>query len=238
MPRSRSSKPGDRHRVGTRRDREPCGRTRDRVAVAHPHDLVDGQFAEQQRRTFDVKLGAPVLALTSLRDLAAEIARHELRAVTDAEDRHPRVVDRGVDVGRVGNVHRGRAARQDDRGRPLREHLRDRHRPRHDLAVHVRLAHPPRDQLRVLRPEVDDEDDVGRAIGRHEMIAMRRPQHRRCEGSSPEQRASARRVSRRAASATIDYAMPMPCARWSDFPSVFSVGATITSAFWNSLTVS
>ena len=42
-----------------------------------------------------------------------------------------------------------------------REHLRDRHRARHDLAVDVRLAHAPRDQLRVLRPEVDDEDEVG-----------------------------------------------------------------------------
>ena len=32
--------------------------------------------------------------------------------------------------------------------------------------------------------------------------------------------------------------MPTPCARWSDFPSVWSPGATMTSAFWNSLTVS
>ena len=30
----------------------------------------------------------------------------------------------------------------------------------------------------------------------------------------------------------------MPCARCNALPSVFNAGATITSAFWNSLTVS
>ena len=77
---------------------------------------------------------------------------------------------------------------------------------RDDLAVDVRLAHAARDQLRVLRPEVDDEDEVGRIAHGTRTISVG--------------------------------AMPMPCARWSDLPSVFSAGATITSAFWNSLTVS
>ena len=72
-------------RVGARRHRESGRRGGDRVAVAHPHDLVDGEVGEQQRRTLDVQLGAAVLALPGLRDLAAEIARDELRAVTDAE---------------------------------------------------------------------------------------------------------------------------------------------------------
>ena len=169
-------------------------------------DLVDGEIGEQQRRTLDVQLGAAVLALPGLRDLAAEIARDELRAVTDAEDGNARVVDRGVDVGRAGDVHRRRATREDDRLRVAGEHLRDRHRARDDLAVDVHLAHPPRDQLRVLRPEVDDEDEVGRVVHAHG-----RSDHR---------------------------PIPMPCARCSDLPSVFSAGATITSAFWNSLTVS
>ena len=32
--------------------------------------------------------------------------------------------------------------------------------------------------------------------------------------------------------------IPTPWVRWKNFPSVCSDGATITSAFWNSLTVS
>ncbi len=169
--------------------------------MAHPHDFVDWQITEQQRRTLDVQLGTPVLALARLGDLAAEIAGYELRAVTDAEQRYTGVVHGGIDVGSAGDVHRRRSAREDDRLGLSRQHLHDGHRTRHDLAVDVQLAYAPGDQLRVLRPEVDDEDEVGGVA------------------HAPQ-------------------AIPMPCARWSDLPSVFSAGATITSAFWNSLTVS
>ena len=65
-----------------------------------------------------------------------------------------------------------RPAGQDDRLR-TREHLRDGHRVGHDLGVDPRLPHPPRDQLRVLRPEVDDEDEVMvRQVGHS--VALRR----------------------------------------------------------------
>ena len=37
---------------------------------------------------------------------------------------------------------------------------RERHRARDDLRVDACLADPPRDQLGVLRPEVDDENGV------------------------------------------------------------------------------
>ena len=108
-----------------------------------------------------MQLGASVLAHPGFGDFAAQVAGHELRAVTDAEQRNARVVDRRIDLGRAVDVHRRRAARQDDRGRLLGEHLRDGHRAGDDLAVHVGFTNPARDQLRVLRPEVDDEDDVG-----------------------------------------------------------------------------
>ncbi len=129
--------------------------------MAHPHDLVDGEVGEQQRRSLDVQLGPPVLALAGLGDLPAEITGDELGAVTDAEQRHPGVVHGGVDIGGAGHVHRRRPAGEDDRLGVAGEHLRDRHRTRDDLAVDVQLADPARDQLRVLRPEVDDEDEVG-----------------------------------------------------------------------------
>ncbi len=45
------------------------------------------------------------------------------------------------------------------------EHLLDRHGRRHDLAVDVAFAYPTRDQLRVLRAEVHDENGVERALG-------------------------------------------------------------------------
>ena len=65
---------------------------------------------------------------------------------------------------------------------PLGQHLLDRHRRGHDLAVDVALAHPAGDQLGVLRAEVDDEDGVderlhapGHGIGWRADADRRRP---------------------------------------------------------------
>ena len=76
----------------------------------------------------------------------------------------------------------------------------------------MRLAHAPGDQLRVLGSEVDDEDEIVCGIA---------PLGRRSLAPGHDQRP-----------------MPMFCARCSDLPSVSSDGAIITSAFWNSFTVS
>ncbi len=45
------------------------------------------------------------------------------------------------------------------------QHLGHRHRVRDDLGVDVCLPHPAGDQLRVLRPVVDDEDEIGLHAG-------------------------------------------------------------------------
>ena len=75
----------------------------------------------------------------------------------------------------------------------------------HDLAVDVGLAHPPGDELGVLRPEVDDQDRLdARWASRHGLSGPSRRRWARC----------------------------------SDLPSVCSAGATMTSAFWNSFSVS
>ena len=95
-----------------------------------------------------------------LRDLAAEIAGDELRAVTDAEHGHAGVVDRGVDRRRAVDVHRRGTAREDDRLRLASRASRRSASMRGTISrVDVRLAHAPGDQLRVLRPEVDDENE-------------------------------------------------------------------------------
>ena len=72
----------------------------------------------------------------------------------------PGIEQRRVDLRGALGVHRRRAAGEDDRLRALGEHLRDRHRRRHDLAEDPALADPPRDELGVLRAEVHDQDGV------------------------------------------------------------------------------
>ena len=75
-------------------------------------------------------------------------------------------------VGRTLGVHAGRAAGQHDRLRIAGLDLVDRRGVRNDLGVHPRLAHPARDQLGVLRTEIDDENGTGRCgIHRHSLVA-------------------------------------------------------------------
>ena len=84
-------------------------------------------------------------------------------AVADAQDGHPEVVHTRVDPGRSVHVHRGRSAGEDDAAGPTLGELSGREVTGNDLAVDVRLAHPPGDELGVLGPEVDDQNAIGGA---------------------------------------------------------------------------
>ncbi len=119
--------------------------------------LVGRLVGEQRAAVGDVHRRRAVLPLAGLGDLAAELLRDHLEAVADAEHRHPELEDGRVEAGRARLVDAGRAAAEHDADRVLRGDLGRRHGVRHDLAVHVRLADPAGDQLRVLRAEVDDE---------------------------------------------------------------------------------
>ena len=191
---------GHRHRVGAGRDLEARRGGDDGVGVGHPHLLLQGQLAEQGRRRGDLERRAAVLAGVGAGDLAAELLGHQLGAVADAEDGNAAPVDGLVDGGRPFDMHRLGTAAEDDPLGSAGEHVGDRHVAGDDLRVHVRLAHAPGDQLRVLGAEVDDEDGVeGLGVG----------------AQCP---------------------MPTPWDRCRLLPSVFRAGATMTSAFWNSLT--
>ena len=76
-----------------------------------PHAL------EQRGVLHHLDLGAAELAVMPALDLAAELRRHRLLAVADAEHRHAGLEDRlrGAGRGRLG--HRGRPAREDHAAR-------------------------------------------------------------------------------------------------------------------------
>ena len=83
---------------------------------------------------------------------------HRHLAVADAEHRNAGLEDLLRRARAVAFRHRARAAREDHALRPqARERLR-RLVERHDLAIDARLAHAPRDELRHLAAEIDDED--------------------------------------------------------------------------------
>ncbi len=154
---------GDR-RVGRGADHaEALGQARDAVAVAHPDRVAPALTPhplEQRGLLGDQELGAAELAVVAGLHRAAELRRHRLLAVADAQDRHPGIVDGGGCQRRVLVEHRGRAAGEDHSLRPQRGKGRFRLLKGHDLAIDLLLAHPPRDQLGHLRAEIDDENLV------------------------------------------------------------------------------
>ena len=125
--------------------------------MAHPHRLLGRQVVEELRLA-RLELRLAELGRAGALDGAAEVARHELHAVADAERRDAEREDRRVELGRAVRIHRRRAAGEDERGRVPRRDLRGREPVPDELRVDARLAHAPRDQLAVLAAEVDDED--------------------------------------------------------------------------------
>ncbi len=164
---------GDRQIIRGRRRHETRRNGGDAIAVRHPHVELATVRAES----------LPQFVLARQRDarraefarvpafgFAAELRGHRLHAVADAEDRHAAVVHRLRRARRIFFRRRLRPAGQDD---SLRREFGDRGRiviPRPDFAVDADLADAPRDQLRVLRAEIEDQDfvavDVGHFIGR------------------------------------------------------------------------
>jgi hypothetical protein len=156
---------GVRARVARRVHLETARQTRDLVAVAHPHDGVAGDALEDAFRALDRDRATSDLALVVGAHLAAEFLAHPLHAVADAEHRDAEFEQLLRHLGRVTGVHRRRPTRQDHPGEVHARGELERLVRRRDLAPGVRLANPPRDQLRVLRAEVDDQHSPRIAAG-------------------------------------------------------------------------
>ena len=148
----------DGRRLRRRGDARSGGRGRDRVAVAHPHDLLAGEVVEQLRGSVELDVGLAVL-----RDVV--FARPCLPARGPSAASHSRCRASG----RRGRRCPGRRA-----GRPRSTRRPGRRRGsartvapaeflgsepvRDELRVDARLAHAPGDELAVLAAEVEDGD--------------------------------------------------------------------------------
>ena len=150
---------GDTGGGRTRGDRESRRRGAHGVAVAHPDLRGLGQAVEQRAaRLGHGELGESVLADVGLGNVAAQVQRHLLDAVAETQDGDAQLEDGRIHVRRALGVHARRTAREDHRRRRAARDLLGRDVERHDLRVDPGLADATRDELRVLRPEVEDED--------------------------------------------------------------------------------
>ncbi len=118
-------------------------------------------FTQQRRVAARAHLGVAELVHGARLDPATELRGHGLHAVADAEHRDPELEHGRGRRRRARLRYRLGTARQDDAARTKGAHRLAPHIPRMDLAVDAEFAHATRDQLRVLRAEVEDQDPVG-----------------------------------------------------------------------------
>ena len=102
--------------------------------------------------------GDPVFPVLRAADLAAQKVGDQLHPVADPQHGDAKLEQLLRDPRRVGVVHAGRPAGEDYPGRREVAHELRSHVEGVDLAVDALLPHTPRDEHRVLRPEVQDED--------------------------------------------------------------------------------
>ncbi len=96
-----------------RERREALGRRVDGVAVGHPARLLGREVLEEDPGLVDGELRAAVLPHLGALDLAAEVEREQLHAVTDAEHRDPELEQLAIELRRVRRVDRRGPAGED-----------------------------------------------------------------------------------------------------------------------------
>jgi hypothetical protein len=136
------------------------------VAVAHPHlehavalvgDEV-GDAVQQGRVAARAHLGVTEFAQQAVLDLAAELGRHRLHAVANAQHGHSEF-EHGLRRARGVAFERGAvAARQDHAGGTVVAHELVGHVVGKHFGEHTGVAHAARDELGDLGAEIENED--------------------------------------------------------------------------------
>src|SRR5262249_52065850 len=162
-------------------DLEALWQGSDPVTVAHPHRvfLTFAPGALEQRRVLgDRHFGASKFTMMATLDLAAELLRHHLLAITDAEQWHASVVH---------HLRRERRVLVENGGWTTgKNHCLGLHfaegffglLERHDLAIDLLLPDPARDELGNLGAEIDDQNLVVHGGVLPEHIWNRAPKRR------------------------------------------------------------
>src|SRR4051812_30590063 len=100
--------------------------------------------------------------------------RHQLHSVTNAQDRNPKRKNLRVEMRRAFIVNAGRAAGENDPFRLEGGHFVRGDIELNDFRVNLRLSNSARDNLRVLRTEIENEDLRMRRRGalRHGCVSL------------------------------------------------------------------
>ena len=128
------------------------------IAVAVPHPHGRRQSGQQFAAGIEFELRKPVFAARGGLHLAPQLVGQQLQPVADAERGNIQLED-AIIAGRRGRiVDRRRPARENQGLRAHPHEILEGNRARHDHRVHLHLADAPGDELRVLGPEIEDDD--------------------------------------------------------------------------------
>ena len=130
-----------------------------RVAMTHPHRGAIVNIGEQIRGVINLKRGLPVfrLARGGLHH-TSQLLHHQLHPVADPKHRNPEVPDLRIAEGSPLGVDRAGPTTEDDPGRSHCAQLSRRCAVTEHKGEHFRLAHTARNQLGILRTEVENDN--------------------------------------------------------------------------------
>ena len=134
------------------------GHGRDLVAVAAPDVDLFADPIEELRAIRDVQHARAVFAPGAELHLAAQMVRHQLHPVANSQHRKAERKNLRIEVRRAFVVNAGRPARKHDALRLQRRDFLRRDIEANDLRIDLAFANPPRDDLGVLRTEIEDEN--------------------------------------------------------------------------------
>ena len=102
-----------------------------------------------------------VLGVIEFYEFRADMTRNQLHAVANAQQRQATAQNLRVEVGRAVYQRALGTTRENDCDGIARRKLRPRDVVGHDLAINAELARTTRNELAILRAEIEDEDRGG-----------------------------------------------------------------------------
>ena len=156
--------------VRDRRQRIRCDRSPSKpgrqfqrlIAVAHPHlDRRRQPRKERRSRILQGNFRVAILPLRRGPHLAPQVMHDEMKPVADPQHRHTHREQPRIRVRRIRVIHRRRAARKNHSNGLIGLNFSQRRRTGQYDGKDILLANTPRNQLRILRAEIKNDDCLG-----------------------------------------------------------------------------
>src|SRR5579859_5305683 len=126
--------------------------------MTHPHLLAPIHLGEQKGIVGDFNLREAVFTLITFFDAPTQLVGHQLHAIADSQNRNPQIPNGRVAVRCPLAVHAGGTATKNHTTGLERGELRGGRIESQNLREHLALANSPRNHLRILRTEIENDD--------------------------------------------------------------------------------